>query len=142
MNQTISASRRVAMYVTPVVLLSVCLNIPKFMENQVQESKEGNSTEINVSDIRMDRSYMLYYTISQIFHPTLTTGIIPMGILIFMNLAIYKGTLISLKMRASHSITFIQKSLRLVLFDWEIAILFWLLHFDHILEKRLRHKSF
>lgn len=89
MNQTISTSRRVAMYVTPVVLLSVCLNIPKFMENEVKET--NNSTEIDISELRLQPTYLLYYTISQIFHPTLTTGLVPMGILIFMNLAIFKG---------------------------------------------------
>lgn len=89
MNQTISTSRRVAMYVTPVVLLSVCLNIPKFMENQVKET--DNSTQIDLAETRLEPTYMLYYTISLIFHPTLTTGLVPMGILIFMNLAIFKG---------------------------------------------------
>ena len=89
MNQTMSTSRRVAMYVTPVAVLSVCLNIPKFMENEVKET--NNSTEIDIADLRLQPTYMLYYTISQIFHPTLTTGLIPMGILIFMNLDIFKG---------------------------------------------------
>ena len=84
-----STSRRVAMYVTPVAVLSVCLNIPKFMENEVKET--NNSTEIDIADLRLQPTYMLYYTISQIFHPTLTTGLIPMGILIFMNLDIFKG---------------------------------------------------
>ena len=90
MNQTISTSRRVAMYVTPVALLSVCLNIPKFMENKVVADGE-NSTTIDLSDRRVEPTYMLYFTISQIFHPTLTTGFLPMAVLIIMNLAIYKG---------------------------------------------------
>jgi hypothetical protein len=34
---------------------------------------------------------MLYYTISQIFHPTLTTGILPMAALIYMNASIFFG---------------------------------------------------
>ena len=48
-------------------------------------------TEVTAADIRLDPTYMLYYTISQIFHPTLTTGIGPMVALIFMNTSIYYG---------------------------------------------------
>ena len=53
--------------------------------------KGDNSTEIKVSDTRMNPTYMLYYTISQIFHPTLTTGILPMAALIYMNASIFFG---------------------------------------------------
>ena len=77
------------MYVTPVAVVSICLNIPKFMENEVKET--DNTTQIDIAEMRLHPTYMLYYTISQIFHPTLTTGLVPMGVLIFMNLAIYKG---------------------------------------------------
>ena len=38
-----------------------------------------------------DTTYRLYITIGQIFHPTMTTGLVPMGILIYMNLDIFKG---------------------------------------------------
>ena len=41
MNQTMSTTRRVAMYVTPVVMLSIVLNIPKFLETQIQETENG-----------------------------------------------------------------------------------------------------
>ncbi len=82
-------SCRVAMYVTPVAFVSVCLNIPKFMETQANIT--DNSTEIGVTEMRLNPTYMLYYTISQIFHPTLTTGILPMGALIFMNFSIFMG---------------------------------------------------
>ena len=93
MNQTMSTSRRVAMYVTPVAILSICLNIPKFiMETQITET--DNSTEIDVATHYLDSTYRLYFTISQIFHPTLTTGLVPMGILIFMNLDIFKGIIL------------------------------------------------
>ncbi len=77
------------MYVTPVAFVSVCLNIPKFMETQANIT--DNSTEIGVTEMRLNPTYMLWYTISQIFHPTLTTGILPMGALIFMNLSIFLG---------------------------------------------------
>jgi hypothetical protein len=84
-----TTTRRVAMYVTPVAFVSVCLNIPKFMETQANVT--DNSTQISVTDMRLHPTYMLYYTISQIFHPTLTTGLIPMGVLIFMNTSIFLG---------------------------------------------------
>ena len=41
MNQTMTTTRRVAMYVTPVVMLSIVLNIPKFLETQIQETENG-----------------------------------------------------------------------------------------------------
>ena len=43
--------------------------------------------------MRLDEDYAFYYTISMIFHPTLTTAIIPMVALIFMNTAIFFGKL-------------------------------------------------
>ena len=89
LTRTISSTRRVAMYITPVMIVSVCLNIPKFMETQATHT--DNSTKIGVTDMRLNPTYMLYYTISQIFHPTLTTGIIPMVALIFMNTSIFFG---------------------------------------------------
>ena len=52
--------------------------------------------EVQAADIRLDPTYMLYYTISQIFHPTLTTGIAPMVALIFMNTSIFFGNYDSL----------------------------------------------
>ena len=51
----------------------------------------SNILEVTAADIRLDPTYMLYYTISQIFHPTLTTGIAPMVALIFMNTSIFFG---------------------------------------------------
>ena len=133
-----TSARRVALYVTPVLLVSSCLNIPKFMETQTSSGSDdddqtngtysGNNTdntiskkllfdcynnttlfleqnslfrfkpiqkvfvlEVQAADIRLDPTYMLYYTISQIFHPTLTTGIAPMVALIFMNTSIFFG---------------------------------------------------
>lgn len=87
---TMSSTKRVMMYVMPVMILSVCLNIPKFLETTTTTDGD-NSTQIGIAEMRQDPTYMLYYTISQIFHPTLTTGIIPMAALIFMNWSIFKG---------------------------------------------------
>ena len=89
LTRTMTSTRRVAMYVAPVMVVSICLNIPKFMETQATQT--NNSTRIGVTDMRLNPTYMLYYTISQIFHPTLTTGIIPMVALIFMNTSIFFG---------------------------------------------------
>ena len=89
-----SSTRRVMLYVLPVALISVCLNIPKFMETEAvssSDSEDANSTQIQASEMRLNPTYMLYYTISQIFHPTLTTGILPMAALIYMNTHIFLG---------------------------------------------------
>ena len=136
-TRTMKSAKRVTIYVTPVLLVSGCLNIPKFMETQTSGGSSGGDqengtstanstegirkywlqskniyiysyfaksyqshydetyfiefTEVTAADIRLDPTYMLYYTISQIFHPTLTTGIGPMVALIFMNTSIYYG---------------------------------------------------
>ena len=45
------------------------------------------------TEIRTHPTYMLYYTVSTIFHPTLTTGIIPIAALAYMNTKIFLGKL-------------------------------------------------
>jgi len=79
------------MYVTPVMLVSFSLNIPKFMENKSTPDNVTGDHRPTASDMRLNPTYMLYYTISQIFHPTMTTSIIPMVALIFMNTSIFFG---------------------------------------------------
>ena len=52
-----TSARRVALYVTPVLLVSSCLNIPKFMETQTSPSSDeqangtstGNDTDNTIS---------------------------------------------------------------------------------------------
>jgi hypothetical protein len=68
-------------------VFSILLKRKTFQAND----KGDNSTEIKASDTRLNPTYMLYYTISQIFHPTLTTGILPMAALIYMNASIFFG---------------------------------------------------
>ena len=75
--------------------------------------------EVQAADIRLDPTYMLYYTISQIFHPTLTTGIAPMVALIFMNTSIFFGKLM-----------FIRLSFLVFFFNFEGLPLFYLLFCD------------
>ena len=50
-------TRRVALYVTPVIVVSFCLNIPKFMETQTSSDSDsgvctngtaGNNTTENI----------------------------------------------------------------------------------------------
>ena len=86
-----SSTKRVLMYVTPVMLVSFCLNIPKFMEIKSTQDNVTGDHGVQASDMRLNPTYMLYYTISQIFHPTMTTAIIPMVALIFMNTSIFFG---------------------------------------------------
>ena len=60
---TMSTSKRVAMYVLPVVALSIALNIPKFME--ATASVENDTVTIEMAEIRKQPTYVLYFTISQ-----------------------------------------------------------------------------
>ena len=60
---TMSTSKRVAMYVLPVVALSIALNIPKFME--ATASVENDTVTIEMAEMRRQPTYVLYFTISQ-----------------------------------------------------------------------------
>ena len=63
LNMTMSTSKRVAMYVLPVVALSIALNIPKFME--ATASVENDTVTIEMAEMRRQPTYVLYFTISQ-----------------------------------------------------------------------------
>ncbi len=90
MNSTTSSTRRVAYYVVPVAAASLCLNIPKFLEVRAHDG-DNVTASVQVTEMRLNPTYIFYYTISQIFHPTLTTGILPMAALIYMNTHIFFG---------------------------------------------------
>ena len=59
LTRTMTSARRVALYVTPVLLVSSCLNIPKFMETQTSSGSDdddqsngttsGNNTDNTIS---------------------------------------------------------------------------------------------
>ena len=61
---TMSTSKRVAMYVLPVVALSIALNIPKFMEATATVN-ENDTVTIEMAEMRKQPTYVLYFTISQ-----------------------------------------------------------------------------
>ena len=94
-NKSNSKCCRLALYVLPAILLSVTLNIPKFTE--VTVSVENDTLTFDMTEMRKSPSYLFYYTISLLIHPTITTGILPMAIIAFMNasllLTIHKSRL-------------------------------------------------
>ena len=61
---TMSTSKRVTMYVLPVVVLSVALNIPKFMEATATVN-ENETITVEMTEMRREPIYALYFTISQ-----------------------------------------------------------------------------
>ena len=80
-------------YILPTMILSILLNIPKFLEakHEMMEYQDENnvSQEIliyNVTRLRVNPDYMYYY-----IHWTrlLCTGIIPFSYLSYMNILIY-----------------------------------------------------
>ena len=96
-------------YIFPSFALSFLLNIPKFLEAKHQifvEQDEFNQTKevliYNVTSLRLDPDYMLYY-----IHWTrlICTGIIPFTFLSIMNVAIYrqfrKNTLSTVRYRSN-----------------------------------------
>ena len=96
--------KRVMIYVGPVTLLSFALNIPKFMEVkfwmkvwcfvtsfdlEVTFNHTNGTNEIDMTERRRHPTYIFWYTLSQIWHPTLTTGILPFICLAYMNTKIF-----------------------------------------------------
>ena len=50
LTRTMTSARRVALYVTPVLLVSSCLNIPKFMETQTSSGSSDEQSNGTSSD--------------------------------------------------------------------------------------------
>ena len=98
---------RVAKYLIPVIIFSVFLNIPKFVETSVEFNEETNEVHscckmfsilnavhfkvtYNVSAHRRDPTFIWYYTVLYSFHPLITTELGPIFILITLNILIFK----------------------------------------------------
>ena len=50
LTRTMTSTRRVLLYVTPVLIVSFCLNIPKFMETQASSGstdEQANGTSLD-----------------------------------------------------------------------------------------------
>ena len=56
LTRTMTSARRVALYVTPVLLVSSCLNIPKFMETQTSSGSADEQTNGTSSDNTTDNN--------------------------------------------------------------------------------------
>eukprot|EP00090_Calanus_glacialis_P040751 TRINITY_DN71250_c0_g1_i1.p1 TRINITY_DN71250_c0_g1~~TRINITY_DN71250_c0_g1_i1.p1 ORF type:complete len:343 (-),score=33.78 TRINITY_DN71250_c0_g1_i1:217-1119(-) len=88
-SQTMSNTKRLLVYIVPVTVLSFALNIPKFME--VTLTQNNGTNEVDPSQTRRDPTFIFWYTLSLIWHPTLTTGVLPFIGLVYMNMKIFIG---------------------------------------------------
>ena len=84
-----SNTKRLLVYVVPVTVLSFALNVPKFME--VTLTQNNGTNEVDPSKTRRDPTFIFWYTLSLIWHPTLTTGVLPFIGLVYMNIKIFIG---------------------------------------------------
>ena len=89
-------------YVIPVLLIAIILNVPKWMETKYKWTPvESNSTnlteseaeieykmEFEISELRDNPNYIHYYVN---WTRLLTTGLIPMVMLIYFNFGIFRG---------------------------------------------------
>merc|ERR1712154_154564 len=96
-SQTMSQTRRILVYIIPVTAISFALNIPKFMEVKVSQGENG-TYDVDPTETRVNPTFVFWYTVSLIWHPTMTTGILPFIALSYMNLHIF------LKIRQSRQI--------------------------------------
>lgn len=76
----------------PISLLPGGLNIPKFLEFELQATEGGNSTDYFTTVLNEDQDYITW---SSWWDELIVTGIIPLSALVVFNLRIY------LKLRAS-----------------------------------------
>ena len=88
--QRLSGSCSAKTYITPVVLIAMLLNIPKFLESETnfRVNKENNTTmtSIGVTNLRLHPDYITYYWMwTRLF----TTGIVPFILLALLNSKIY-----------------------------------------------------
>ena len=88
--QRLSGSCSAKAYITPVVIIAILLNIPKFFESETKyrENKETNTTttSIAVTDLRLHPDYITFYWM---WTRLLTTGVIPFLLLALLNSKIY-----------------------------------------------------
>ncbi|XP_023330932.1 FMRFamide receptor [Eurytemora carolleeae] len=90
-NLSETQCKRVLKYLVPVILLSVLLNLPKFLETSVQYDPEEEKIHYNVTELRKDPTYIWYTTVMYSFHPLLTTELGPILTLSSLNLFIYSA---------------------------------------------------
>ena len=88
--QRLSGSCSAKTYITPVVLIAMLLNIPKFLESETtyRLNKENNTTmtSIGVTNLRLNPDYITYYWMwTRLF----TTGVVPFILLALLNSKIY-----------------------------------------------------
>ena len=72
-------------YISPVILISICLNTPKLLNL-------SNILSLNSIPLEHHHLYIKLSIMMQVFHPLLTTCIIPIIILIILNYKIYSGS--------------------------------------------------
>ena len=112
---TMTNTKRLLVYIVPVTVLSFALNIPKFMEVSLTKNNGTNEVcfiktfsiqntpfcallQVDPSESRRDPTFVFWYTLSLLWHPTLTTGVLP-----FLGLA-YMNSQIFLKIRESRQV--------------------------------------
>ncbi|XP_023335988.1 G-protein coupled receptor daf-37 [Eurytemora carolleeae] len=90
-----SANTRLLLYVSPVVLISILLNISKYFEtrivNRQQENIDSGDTtmiDMELTELFRDPNYIKYYSF---YTRLIATGIIPVVFLTFFNIKIYQG---------------------------------------------------
>ena len=97
-------------YVIPVLLIAIILNVPKWMETKYKWTPvESNSTnlteseaeieykmEFEISELRDNPNYIHYYVN---WTRLLTTGLIPMVMLIYFNFGIFRGIQVNIDLK-------------------------------------------
>ena len=125
------SSRKAWFYIVPVVLVSFALNVPKFMEVELEIMEDENGTAVPYlasSDLRHNEHYVRIYIMwTRLF----STAIIPVSMLLFLNTRIIMD-LISSNVQRFGSARRLRKEINLCLILLCIVFVFFICHASRI----------
>lgn len=112
-------------YIVPVVVVSIMLNIPKFLEVQLEVNDEGVPS-YKLTNLRLNQTYIRVYIMwTRLF----STAVIPVSLLIFLNLRIICDLLCrTSKVQRFGSVKRQRKEMNLCLILLCIVLVFFLCH--------------
>ena len=87
-QDTTSKTHYIITFLSPLIILAILFNIPKFFESEVKHYQEGNTTKLywDVTDFRMNDMYVTWYIN---WARLLILGLIPFISIFFLNTKIY-----------------------------------------------------
>jgi len=83
-----SQRKRLLIYLIPALILSICLNIPRFFNFEVRTNSTAHLMTINLTRLGCNEEYLLYY---EFLANTIPFGVIPFLVLIFLSYKTFRN---------------------------------------------------